>query len=150
MLRGLPRTQDFWAGVMFTAFGVIALVVGSNYSFGTTWRMGPGYFPLLLGAILSLLGLAIAVRGLVVPGAAPLPGGRWRPFLTMIGVLAFAVLLPWAGLVIASLVLIVVSALGADRLRPVQVLTTSAILIGMVLAIFSWGLGLTIPILPRL
>ena len=49
--------KDFWTGVMFIAIAAVALYAGRGYSLGTAVRMGPGYFPMLLGSLLALIGL---------------------------------------------------------------------------------------------
>ena len=57
----IRHPKDFYAGLLFIAFGVAAIVIGSNYALGTAARMGPGYFPRILGILLVTLG-AILVR----------------------------------------------------------------------------------------
>ena len=54
----IREPKDFWAGVMFFAFGVAAIVIGTAYPVGTAARMGPGYFPRILGILLIVLGAA--------------------------------------------------------------------------------------------
>ena len=57
------RSQsDFWSGVLFVAIGVTVVVLAQDYRLGTAARMGPGYFPTLLGGLLALLGLTLACR----------------------------------------------------------------------------------------
>src|SRR5690348_3233956 len=141
MRWALPRSQDFWAGLLFVAFGAAALWIGQDYNFGTSRRMGPGYFPSLLGGILCVLGLIIAVRG-AVRGGHPVPRGAVRPFLILVGILAFALLLQPAGLVLATLALIVISSAGGSEFKWKEVLVTSAVLIAMGVVVFAWGLGL--------
>ena len=46
----IHNPRDFWSGVLFTLLGVGALVIGSKYTLGTAARMGPGYFPRILGS----------------------------------------------------------------------------------------------------
>ena len=64
--------KDFWAGVMFFAFAVVAILAARGYSLGTAGKMGPGYFPLLLGGVLGVLGAILVGRSLVIDGE-PLP-----------------------------------------------------------------------------
>ena len=52
----IRNPKDFWAGVLFVAVGIAAIVLGSRYNLGTAARMGPGYFPRILGMLLILLG----------------------------------------------------------------------------------------------
>jgi hypothetical protein len=144
----LPRSQDFWAGLLFIAFGAVALWIGQDYAFGTSRRMGPGYFPSLLGGLLCVLGLIIAARG-ALRGGQPVPRGAIRPFLILVGILAFALLLQPAGLVLSTLVLIVVSSAGGSEFKWKEVLITSAVLIVMGVVVFAWGLGLQFPVWPQ-
>jgi putative tricarboxylic transport membrane protein len=147
MRLALPRSQDFWAGLLFMAFGGLALVIGSEYSLGTPRRMGPGYFPAILGLILCVLGLIIAARGLRREGET-VPRGALRPFLVLIAVLAFGLLLQPLGLVLATLALVVVSSAGGAGFRLKEVLITAAFLIVMAVVVFAWGLGLQFSIWP--
>jgi Tripartite tricarboxylate transporter TctB family len=148
MRLALPRSQDFWAGLLFIAFGAVALWIGQDYTFGTARRMGPGYFPSLLGGILCVLGLIIAGRGLV-RGGAEVPRGAVRPFLILVGILAFALLLQPGGLVLATLALIVISSAGGSEFKLKEVLITSAVLIVTAVVVFAWGLGLQFSIWPH-
>src|SRR5262245_27592925 len=58
--------KDFWSGIMFLAFAAVALWAARGYSLGSAGRMGPGYFPMLLGGVLALLGFILVVRSLVI------------------------------------------------------------------------------------
>ena len=88
MLIRAPK--DFWAGVMFLAFAGVAIVTASGYSMGRGGRMGPGYFPTLLGWGLAILGAILVVRSLVLKGESIEPI-RLRPLLVLVVcVLVFA------------------------------------------------------------
>ena len=64
--------KDFWSGLMFCGFAVAAILAARGYSLGTAGKMGPGYFPLLLGGVLGVLGLILVGRSLALDGE-PLP-----------------------------------------------------------------------------
>ena len=70
----LGRNRDFWAGLMFFGFGIVAIFVARDYPFGRLLRMGSGYFPTLMGAILVLLGIYIMAKGLLRGEKIP---GNW-------------------------------------------------------------------------
>ena len=90
--------KDFWAGVMFIAFAAVALYVSRNYSLGTTIRMGPGYFPMLLGGVLAVIGAILVVRSLVIAGD-PIGHVQVLPLVVVaVAVVLFGVLLPRLGL----------------------------------------------------
>ena len=94
--------KDFWSGVMFCGFAAVALLAARGYALGTAGKMGPGYFPLLLGLVLAGLGLLLIGRSLVLDGE-PVP----RLHLLPIAVIAFAVAL--FGLMIEPLGLVVIA-----------------------------------------
>lgn len=76
--------KDFWAGLMFTAFGLgFMLVAINNYNMGTAVRMGPAYFPTLLGGLQAILGLAIFIRAFASkhPASMRVIAFRWLPLL---------------------------------------------------------------------
>ena len=76
MPSGVLSNKDFWGGLMLVAIGATAMALGRDYPFGSALRMGPGYFPMVLGALLILFGLSIMATGL--RRAAPIEGS-WSP-----------------------------------------------------------------------
>src|SRR5512147_432615 len=96
----IKSPRHFWAGLMFIAFGVFFLVVAQmNYQMGTAVRMGPGYFPTVLGGILAVLGAIVLTGSLAVEGP-PVAKLHFRPLIfILISSLAFAYLLKPLGLV---------------------------------------------------
>ena len=140
--------KDFYAGLIFIVVGVAALLIGRDYSLGTTTRMGPGYFPALLGGLLTLLGLIISLRSLLSDGPAVGQIG-FRPLvLILASMLAFAGLLEPAGLVIATAALIAIGCLGSVESRARDVIILSIALIAVALGLFVYGLGLPMKIWP--
>src|SRR5262245_15305908 len=107
----IKSARDFWAGLMFIAFGLFFLIVAQkNYQMGTAVRMGTGYFPSVLGGILAVLGGIVLFDSFVLSGTK-VPKFHFRPLLfILIASLAFAYLLKPLGLVLATAVLIFVSA----------------------------------------
>lgn len=140
----MTRRQDIAAGAVFVAFGAAALAVGWNYPMGSATRMGPGYFSMLLAAILVGFGIAVALAGLRNQ-AIPFERMALRPAAAIVGaILAFAVLLPLAGLVPASAAVVVFGSLGNCESRPGEVVLSALLLSAFNAALFVWGLGLTI------
>lgn len=66
-LKAIAGSKDFWSGVIFLGVGVAFAGFGRHYPMGTTMRMGPGYFPTLLGGLLALIGLGLIIRSLLQP-----------------------------------------------------------------------------------
>lgn len=138
--------KDFWAGLMFVAFGAAALVIGVDLRPGTAADMGPGYVPRAIGWILVGLGAIISLQGVLRP-VEQIERLHARPLLlTVIAIVAFAIVLPRFGLVPALLALIAFAALAG---RELGVLATLAIFIVMTIfciVVFKIGLGMSLPI----
>jgi hypothetical protein len=155
----IKSQRDFWSGLMFMACGVAFAWGATRYTIGEGARMGPGYFPLVLGILLTLLGLFITFESLVVETEDGEKVGAiaWRPLGFVIGAnLVFGVLLaglpkfgiPAMGLVVAIYALTFVAALAGDefRLKEVAILAT-VLAIGSYLA-FVVLLKLQFPVWP--
>jgi Tripartite tricarboxylate transporter TctB family len=147
MKLGLSKNKDLWAGAMLIATGAATMIIARNYAFGTTLRMGPGYFPTVLGGILILFGLYLVVSGLrsndEIQGSWPL-----RALIVLpLALVLFGVLMTHAGFLPALLVLIFGSALAGPQFRLVEVLLLSAALSVVSVALFVWGLGLPYPLI---
>jgi len=146
MKLGLSN-KDLLAGAMLIATGAATMIIARNYAFGTTLRMGPGYFPTVLGGILILFGLYLVVSGLrsndEIQGSWPL-----RALIVLpLALVLFSVLMTHAGFLPALLVLIFGSALAGPQFRLVEVLLLSAALSVVSVALFVWGLGLPYPLI---
>jgi Tripartite tricarboxylate transporter TctB family len=140
------RNKDLWSGAMLIASGALTIVIARNYPFGTTLRMGPGYFPIVLGGILILFGLYLLAAGLRseerIEGSWPLRGMVLLPLTFVL----FGVLMTHAGFVPALVVLIFCSALASPQFKLVEVVLLSVVLTGLSVALFVWGLGLPYPL----
>ena len=82
----ITNGKDFWAGAMFIAFGLGFMVVAQNYAMGNAVRMGPAYFPTVLGGILAVLGAAIFLRAFVSKVEHSLRVFPFRPWYLPLGV----------------------------------------------------------------
>lgn len=146
----IKHQKDFWSGVMFLVIGLAFMGFAQQYALGSAQRMGPGYFPTVLGGLLAILGLVIAIKGLAHEGPdSEIEPFRFGPLLVVLGAVAlFAFLLRPAGLVVALLALIAVSAYASHEFRLREVIPLAAFLVALVLAVFIWGLGMVIPVWP--
>jgi len=146
----IRHPKDFWSGLMFLVIGLAFAGFAQQYALGSAQRMGPGYFPTVLGGLLAILGLVIAIRGMTQPG----PDGdierfHFGPLAIILGAVAlFGFLLRPAGLVAALVVLIAVSAYASHEFRMREVIPLALFLVLLVLAVFIWGLGMVIPVWP--
>ncbi|HEX4523283.1 MAG TPA: tripartite tricarboxylate transporter TctB family protein [Casimicrobiaceae bacterium] len=144
----IPRPKDFYAGLLFVAFGVFAIVIARNYPLGTAARMGPGYFPRLLGILLVVLGAALSLTALRGRGPA-LPGWKWRPVsIVLLSVVAFGLVLTHAGLVLSTIGLIVVASTASREFRLKESLLSGILLAALSVGVFVIGLKLQLPIWP--
>ena len=148
LVRTRIRRQDLWAGLFFVAVGALAVVLARAYPFGTAMRMGPGYFPTILGALVALLGIVIAIRGACLAGDTLAPWGLQPLVLVLGGVLLFALLARPLGLVVATLALVVTSALGSREFRLAEIAGLGLLLAALSVGVFVHGLGLPFGVWP--
>lgn len=140
--------KDFWAGLMFIAFGLGFMLVARNYAMGTAVRMGPAYFPTVLGGLLALIGLAIFVKSLARNGP-PVPRIVLRPMiLIVVALLLFGVFLKPLGLIVCAAILIGLGAFGGHEFKSREVAILYAVLTVFSVFVFVKGLGLPIPTCP--
>ncbi|MFO1361021.1 MAG: tripartite tricarboxylate transporter TctB family protein [Burkholderiales bacterium] len=140
--------KDFWAGLMFIAFGVGFVIVARNYAMGTAVRMGPAYFPTVLGGILALIGLAIFVKSLAREGP-PVPRIVLRPMAFILaGIILFGIFLKPLGLIVCAAILVFLGALGGHEFRLKEVSILYVVLTVFSVIVFVKGLGLPIPTCP--
>jgi len=148
----IRNAKDFWSGVMFIAFGLFFAGFARQYDMGTAARMGPAYFPTALGLLLMVIGVLISFKGIrseAEDGHGHVDKFHFKPLILVLGaVVAFGVLLRPAGLIVALAALIFVSSLGSGEFKLKEILPLAIGLCLLVLAVFIWGLGLTIPVLP--
>jgi hypothetical protein len=141
--------KDFWAGLMFIAFGVAAMVLSTNYSMGVAARMGPGYFPRGLGGLLTFLGVIITIKGLRDAGE-PVPQFFFKPLLlVLVPVVAFGLLVPYIGTLIGSSGLIFGVSMAHHEFRWQGALISGVVVAISSVAIFILGLGVQLPIWPE-
>ena len=146
----MKAPKDLICGLLLIAFGGIYFWLSQAYSMGTPARMGPGYFPRLLGVLLVVLGLAIAARAFVIAGPQ-LARFSPRPFLVLsTAIVLFGLLLRPAGLVVAVIVLVGVGSLAAPQWSWRTVLVLAVVLAAFSVAAFPLALGLPLPIWPAL
>jgi len=148
----IKSQKDFWSGLMFVATGLGFAWGAQYYSFGTSARPGPGYFPFGLGVLLALLGAFVLFEALTIETEDGEPIGRWawKPLLTIcasVGV--FGWLLPRSGMAVALPVLVIVCSLAGDEFKWKDVIINSIVLTVGSWVIFIWGLKLVIPVWPE-
>ena len=147
MNSSILSKKDVWAGLMLIAIGAAAILIARDYPFGTALRMGPGYFPVVLGALLIVFGLGILAGGL---RRGETIAGTWSPralVLLPLSLLLFGLLMRYAGFVPALLVLIIGSAAAGSEFKFLEVLLFALALTALAVAVFVWALGLPYPLI---
>ena len=139
--------KDFWAGVMLIAIGAVAMFIARNYTFGTSLRMGPGYFPTVLGGILILFGIYILAMGLRSSERLQASWSLRALIILPLSLVLFGWLMERAGFVPAMMILIFGSATASTEFKFVEVLLFSIFLTALSVAVFVWGLGLPYPLI---
>ena len=138
--------KDFWAGVVLIAIGALAVVLARDYPLGTVLRMGPGYFPTLLGGLIVLAGIYVLVKGLRASDKIE-AGWSLRALIVLpLSLALFGVLMDRAGLVPALAALIFGSAAAGSEFRLVEIAALTVVLTALSAAVFVWGLGLPYPL----
>ena len=145
--------KDYYGGALMVFIGLLAVYAGLDYKTGTPARMGPGFFPVAVGALLAVTGILIALSARS-ESAPPPPGGHHgsgMPDLRggiciILATLAFLLFGIYGGLVPATFAIVFISALG-DRSNTI----TQAILLSLAMCIVSvivfwWALQLQLPL----
>jgi hypothetical protein len=152
------KWRDYAAGGLASVVGLAVAVAGSQYDIGTLRKMGPGFFPFGFGLLLIVMGVLIALTASMTPALAETGpseslavAGRapdWRGWSCIIGgIVAFIVLAAYAGLLPATFVCVFVVAM-ADRTATVK--SSAVLAVGVTafgLLLFSYFLGIQIPVL---
>ncbi len=147
----IKSQKDFWSGLMFVAVGLGFAWGATAYSFGSSARPGPAYFPFGLGILLAIMGALVWFASVTVEtdDGDPIGAIAWKPLIIITAaVVMFGVILPRLGLFISLPLLIIVSALAGDEWH-----WKDSIISVLVLTLGSWlifikGLGLIIPLWP--
>jgi len=142
----LRNNRDLIAGLLFIVLGALAAVLARDYPFGTTMRMGPGYFPTLLGGILLVFGATILLRGI---RSGERVKGEWgvRPLAWItLSIVLFGFLLDRVGMVPATVVTLFAAAAAGREFRLKEVLLLAIVMTAFSVAVFSYGLKLPYPL----
>jgi hypothetical protein len=155
----IKSQKDFFSGVVFMALGIAFAWGATTYSVGTGARMGPGYFPLMLGVLLAVIGAVVAIKALVLhtEGGDKIGKWIWRPVGFIVASnLAFGILLgglpsiglPAMGMIIAIFALTFISARAGSEFKFKEIMILSVILAIGSYAVFILLLKLQIQVWP--
>jgi hypothetical protein len=166
----LRKSKDFLAGLLFILIGGLAVIIARKYPMGSAMRMGPGYFPTILGSLLCLFGAYLAMRGVLKTprrSAPMLPADErtrpprrftrpfrgeerrvegewgWKPLaLISFAIVLFGFVVSRLGLVPALVVMFFVSALAGREFRLKEVLLLIVLMTAFAIGVFVYGLKL--------
>jgi uncharacterized membrane protein YidH (DUF202 family) len=143
----IKNQEDFWAGLMFAGFGLLAMVISMDYPFGTASRMGPGYFPTVLGGIMLTLGAIVAVMALKSDSEKKIVPFAWKPMIMLsLGFIVFGWGIDNIGFIPSLFVMILVTAAAGQTFKIVEVLILSVALIAGAVGVFIYGIELPYPL----
>jgi hypothetical protein len=146
MSISIKSPKDFWCGLLLLVIAAIFALGLLGLPIGTAFRMGPGYFPMVLTILLALLGVAILVNGLRVEGppvgAVPVRG----LVLVALPIVFFGLTLRGLGLVPSLAISVLATTFATREWNPVLALSTTLALVVICVAIFAFGLGLPLPL----
>ena len=145
----IKSPKDFWAGLMFIGIGLFFMISARSYELGSAARMGPAYFPTMMGALTGVTGFVVLIQSFVISG------GRVAAFpvrlllLFSVALLLFAYLLKLTGLVLALAILIVLSSFAGHEFRLLEAVILACGLIILSVLVFVKGLGQPFPLWPK-
>ena len=150
----LRNAKDFWSGVLFAAAGLFFIVTVQELRLGTAARMGPAYFPTILGGILTVLGLMLMIRGflarVVNPQEHRVEPFHWRILGFILGsVLVFSLILNSCGVIVATGAMIFIAACAEKKIHVKETLAVVIVLNFIVWVTFVYAIGMQIPVLPK-
>lgn len=142
----IRSAKDFWSGLLYIFFGLIAVVMARDYGMGTALKMGAAYFPTVLGWLLILIGAISLIRGFIIPGT-PIGALAFKGLVMVVGAtLIFGLTVRGAGLAVAIPILIVISAAASSRFSWKSTLLMAAGLTLFCVLVFLKGLGVPLPV----
>ena len=143
----IKSPKDFWAGLMFTGFGLLFMIGAGNYDLGSAARMGPAYFPTILGILLTVIGIISILRSFLKSGT-PIGVIAWKGLaLIAASTILFGLIVRGAGLAIALPLLVIVSALASARFSWKYSLAEAVVITVFCILVFLKGLGVPLSIL---
>ena len=146
----IRNQRDFWSGIMFLVLGVLFVIFSQAYQLGTPARMGPGFFPTMLGVLMALLGLlTMWISTAHSNPETRLEGVGWRElFLVLVAIGVFAATLTHLGMVVAITLLIAISAIASHEFSWKETIISIVVLLVLSDLVFVRGLELQFPVWP--
>lgn len=142
----LRHNKDVLAGLLFIAIGGLAVVIARDYPMGAAMRMGPGYFPTVLGGILLLLGIYVMLRGIFSSEKLKVEWSAKPISLIALSIVLFGFMVDRFGLIPALVVMFFTGALAGREFRVKEVLLLTVMMSLFAAGVFVYGLKLPYPL----
>jgi hypothetical protein len=145
----IKSPKDFWAGLMFIGVGGFFTIWAlTHYQMGTAVRMGPAYFPAVLGGLLAVLGMLVLIESFAMAGPK-VPAFNFRPLILISGAcVVYGYVMKPLGLILATALLVFIAAFGGHEFKWKEVAILYVALIVFSILVFVKGLTLPFPICP--
>ena len=146
----IKAPKDFWAGLMFIGVGGFFMVWAlTHYQMGTSVRMGPAYFPAVLGGLMVFLGVLMLIESFAMEGP-PVPTFSFRPLILISAAcVVYGYMMKPLGLILATALLVFISAFGGHEFKWKEVTILYVVLIVFSILVFVKGLTLPFPVCPN-
>jgi hypothetical protein len=146
----IKSPKDFWAGLMFIGFGGFFTIWAlTHYQMGTAVRMGPAYFPAVLGGLLAFLGILTLLEAFAMEGPK-VPRFNFRPLILISAAcVVYGYMMKPLGLILATALLVFISAFGGHEFKWKEVTILYIVLIVFSILVFVKGLTLPFPVCPN-
>jgi len=140
------NNRDFWAGVFFILTGAAAMIISRDYPMGSALRMGPGYFPTVLGGIVVVFGIYVLIKGVINNEKVV---GNWSLralFILPAATWIFGVMMETVGFIPALFVLMYTSSIAGKEFKFLEVTIMAVVMVAVCTGVFIYGLGLPYPL----
>jgi hypothetical protein len=155
----LSHKRDYYAGGLMSLIGVGVIIEARHYNLGSLFHMGPGFFPIILGVTLTLVGLAIAASAVTAAeeDLLTLPNPQWRAWFCILAGPSLFMLFgsDWpalqayvkypTGLIPATFICVFVSAMGDRDSKVLNSLILAAGVTIFGVALFEYVLQVSMP-----
>lgn len=145
MLRSFLQTANGLSAIFFFAFGVLTVAFGMQYELGTASQMGPGFFPVILGGLLALVGIGVGIQA-ISSETVEMPAIDWRALIVIpSAVILSALLIETAGLIVSVMVLVLIASAADREFKLSRAVAAAVVLAALAWTIFIFALDLRIP-----
>jgi hypothetical protein len=143
----IRSAKDFWTGLIYIFFGSSAIFLAREYGMGTATKMGPAYFPSILGGLLILIGAISLIQSFLHTGT-PIGKFAFKGMAMVLGAaVLFGLLVRHTGMIVALPLLVIISAYASQEFKWGSSLLMAVGLTAFCILVFLKGLGIPLPII---